>query len=108
MIAWQKAQDLAVQVYQQFSTLNDFGFKDQIFRASISISNNIAEGFDRQSNKDFIRFLFFAKSSTGEVKSMLYIAERVGYCEKSKALKMREQCEEISKIIRGLMKSLSR
>jgi len=50
----------------------------------------------------------FAKSSTGEVKSMLYIAERVGYCEKDKALKMRNQCEEISKIIRGLMKSLLR
>ncbi len=108
IIAWQKAQDLAVEIYQQFSTLKDYGFKDQICRASISISNNIAEGFDRYSNKEFVRFLFIAKSSNSEVKSMLYLAERLDYCEKNKATEMRTQCEEISKIIRGLIKSLSR
>ena len=57
IIAWQKAQDLAVEVYSVFKNLRDFGFKDQITRASVSISNNIAEGFDRGSDADFIRFL---------------------------------------------------
>ncbi len=56
IIAWQKAQDLAVSIYNYFSKITDYSFKDQICRASISISNNIAEGFDRSSDADFSRF----------------------------------------------------
>ena len=54
LIAWQKAQVLAVEIYGKFGGSRDFGFKDQICRASVSISNNIAEGFDRKTNKEFI------------------------------------------------------
>jgi len=57
IIAWQKAQDLAVEIYNVFQTSRDFGFRDQICRAVVSISNNIAEGFDRSSDADFKRFL---------------------------------------------------
>ena len=57
---WQKSQDLAVVIYQQFAELKDFGFKDQVQRAAVSISNNIAEGFDRNTNKEFARFLYIA------------------------------------------------
>jgi four helix bundle protein len=57
----------------------DFSFKDQIRRASVSIMNNIAEGFERNSNKEFIRFLFYSKGSAGEVRSMLYLARQLGY-----------------------------
>lgn len=53
IIAWQKAQLLAIEIYTVFSVIKDFGFKDQICRAVVSISNNIAEGFDRSSNADF-------------------------------------------------------
>lgn len=65
---WQEAQDLAVIIYSGFSNHRDFGFKDQITRASISISNNIAEGFERQSNADFKRFLHFALASNSEIR----------------------------------------
>ncbi|WP_420604341.1 four helix bundle protein [Flagellimonas sp.] len=82
---WQKSQDLAVEVYAIFSKTNDFGFRDQITRASVSISNNIAEGYERQSNADFKRFLYFALASNSEVRSMLYLSERLNYTDKNKS-----------------------
>lgn len=66
LIAWQKAQDLAVLVYQTFSNQKDYGFKDQICRASVSVSNNIAEGFDRRTRVEFSRFLFIASASVAK------------------------------------------
>ncbi len=106
IIAWQKGQDLAVEVYALFRDSRDFGFRDQICRATVSISNNIAEGFDRSSNADFRRFLYISSASCSEVKSMLYLAERLNYLNKEKANTLRLQCIEISKILSGLIKSL--
>jgi four helix bundle protein len=108
LIVWQKSQDLAVVVYEICSNMKDFGFKDQICRASISMSNNIAEGFDRYSKKEFIRFLYIAKGSCAEVKSMAYLGQRLGYLVESKSKEMQNQCEEIAKIIRGLINSLEK
>lgn len=79
LLVWQKSQDFAVLIYSHYSALKDYSFKDQISRASVSISNNIAEGFDRKTNPDFIRFLYFAISSNSEVRSMLYLSQRLGY-----------------------------
>ena len=81
ILAWQKAQDLAVEIYGLFDSNRDFGFRDQICRATVSISNNIAEGFERETTKDFIRFLYMARASSGEVRSMLYLAERLKYID---------------------------
>ena len=106
IIAWQKAQDLAVDIYSGFNMIKDYGFKDQICRAAISISNNIAEGFDRNSDADFSRFLCIAISSCSEVKSMLYLAERLKYINDEHKNKLLAEANEISKIIRGLIKSL--
>ncbi|MFB6343424.1 four helix bundle protein [Saccharicrinis sp. FJH62] len=106
IIAWQKAQDYAVKIYEIFGSLKDYGFKDQIFRASVSISNNIAEGFDRQSNQEFIRFLYISISSCSEVKSMLYLAYRLAYIDDELKSELMDNGDEISKIIRGLIKSL--
>jgi four helix bundle protein len=108
IIAWQKSQDLAVDIYSLFSNLKDFGFKDQIQRASVSISNNIAEGFDRMSDKEFVRFLYIALASNSEVKSMLYLAAKLLYVEKEISTKFISNSEEISKIIRGLIKSIEK
>jgi len=63
--------------------LKDFGFKDQICRASVSVMNNIAEGFERRSDAEFKRFLFIAKGSCGEVRSMLYLALELRYIKMS-------------------------
>ena len=74
LIAWQKAQDLAVKVYGTFEALRDFGFRSQICSAAVSVSNNIAEGFDSRSKKDFVRFLNISRNSCNEVKSMCGLA----------------------------------
>ncbi len=106
LIAWQKAQDIAVDVYTSFKELKDWSFKDQIGRAAVSISNNIAEGFDRQSKKEFVRFLYISLGSTSEVKSMLYLAKRLNYLNEADIDKLHAQSIEVSKIITGLIKSL--
>ena len=71
IIAWQKAKSLTLNIYTLFAESKDFGFKDQIQRASVSVMNNIAEGFERKTNKEFKYFLFVAKGSCGEVRSMI-------------------------------------
>lgn len=106
LIAWRKAQDLAVLVYDNFKELRDYGFKDQILRAGISISNNIAEGFDRYYKKEFIRFLYIAMGSCSEVKSMMYLSDRLRDTSKDKSIEIRNLCEETSRVIYGLIKSL--
>lgn len=107
VIAWQKAQDLAVDIYSVFRTSKDFGFKDQICRAVVSVSNNIAEGFDRISDADFSRFLYFAIASCSEVKSMLHLAFRLNYISENQKLELLKKAEEVSKIIRGLLKAMA-
>ena len=106
LIAWQKAQDIAVDVYASFKELKDWSFRDQICRAVISISNNIAEGFDRQSKKEFIRFLYISLGSNSEVKSMLYLAKKLNYLNNTDTEMLKAQSIEVSKIITGLIKSL--
>jgi len=98
ILAWQKSQYLAVDIYGIMDEIKDFGFKNQICRASVSISNNIAEGFDRKSDLDFAKFLYYSLASCSEVRSMLYLAERLLYIDKEKANKLREQTFEISKM----------
>jgi four helix bundle protein len=85
LLVWQKSQDLAVIIYSLFGENKDFSFRDQIKRATVSISNNIAEGFDRNSNADFARFLYFSLASNSEVRSMLYLSIRLNFIEKEKA-----------------------
>ncbi len=108
LIAWQKAIDLAVVVYSYFGSLKDYGFKDQICRAVISVSATIAEGFDRGSDADFKRFLNFARSSSNEVKSMSYLAEKLHYVSVDTKDELIERCSEVSRIIYGLYQSLDR
>lgn len=107
IIAWQKSQELAIEVYKTFTISKDFGFKDQIQRASVSISNNIAEGFDRSSDKDFVRFLYIAIGSCSEVKSMLYLSEKLNYTTQIQTKALIEKSNEVGKILRGLIKSLT-
>ncbi|HTA83887.1 MAG TPA: four helix bundle protein [Bacteroidia bacterium] len=106
IIAWQKAQDYAVDVYSAFRDSRDFGFRDQIGRAVVSISNNIAEGFDRSSNADFSRFLYIAMGSCSEVKSMIYLSTKLKYLTEKEQTQLLKKGDEVSKIIRGLIKSM--
>ncbi len=107
ILAWQKAIALAEEVYKNFKPCKDFGFKDQIQRASVSISNNIAEGFEKGSQKDFKHFLYIAKGSCSEVRSMTYLARNFNYVSEAEALKLREKTAEISKMLSGFIKTIN-
>ncbi|HTA81546.1 MAG TPA: four helix bundle protein [Bacteroidia bacterium] len=107
IIAWQKAQTLTIELYSSFSQIKDYGFKEQICRASISISNNIAEGFDRSSDADFKRFLHISLGSCSEVRSMLYLAEKLKYIDMPRRDFLIQESSEVSKILWGLIKSIS-
>ena len=106
IIGWQKSKELTIDVYQQFRSCRDFSFKNQIERASVSIMNNIAEGFERKSDKEFKHFLFIAKGSCGEVRSMLYLALELGYISKNDFEKFYNLSIEISKLLSGFIKTL--
>ncbi len=106
LVAWQKAQDLAVTVYETFSSCKDFGFRDQICEAAVSISNNIAEGFDRSSNAEFTRFLWYALGSCSEVKSMVYLGARIKVIQAIQKDSLLAECVEVSKVITGLRKAV--
>lgn len=106
ILSWQKSKELSVLVYKGFSGSKDYGFKDQIQRASVSIMNNIAEGYERSADKQFSHFLYIAKGSAAEVRSMLYIALELRYINHETYTKLIKLTLDISKLISGLIKSL--
>ena len=96
---WKLAKDLAVKIYkitkgEKFR--RDYGLVDQIRRASISISSNIAEGFERGSKKEFIQFLYIAKGSLGEVRSQLQVCFELGYINKEDLNMLLSQSYDLS------------
>lgn len=104
---WQDAKILALAVYQLVMDNKDYGFKDQIQRAVISIMNNISEGADSGSDTMFIRYLHIAKGSCGEVRSMLYLCEELGYCNAKLSVELIEQTQHISAGLVKLIEYLS-
>ena len=106
MISWQKAKNLTIDIYEEFRDSKDYGFRDQIQRASVSIMNNIAEGFERRGDKEFKHFLFITKGSCGEVRSMLYIALEFNYLSTEQFKEHFGMSVEISKLLSGFIKTL--
>lgn len=106
IIAWQRAQELSVLIYKAFMNSRDFGFRDQMQRASVSIMNNIAEGFERGTDKEFRYFLFIAKGSCAEVRSMLYLALNIKYINKEQHENYYGLTVEISRLLSGFIKTL--
>ena len=107
LIVWQKSIGITVEIYRHFEKHHDFGYSNQIKRASISISNNIAEGFERNSKKDFNRFLYIAKGSCSEVKSMLFLGNRLGYFTNTEIKHFYKCIDEIGRMLYGQSNSLS-
>lgn len=106
ILSWQKSQTLNTDVFKLFESNKDYDFVRQIRRASVSISNNIAEWFERQSNNEFKYFLFVAKGSCWEVRSMLYLAKNLGYIDDTMFQNLYQETVEISKLISWLIKTL--
>ena len=107
IIAWQKARVLVIQLRASFKDNKDFSFKDQLFRASLSIMNNIAEGFDRGTDKELKHFLVIARGSTAEVRSMLVVALDFDYLPSDKQHDLIALTEEISRLLTGFIKKLN-
>ena len=107
IISWQKGKDLTVNIYLGLKNCKDFSFKNQIERASVSIMNNIAEGFERRTNKELANFLFIAKGSAGEVRSMLDLGLELKYISEKDFKKMYNLAVEISRLLSGLIKTLN-
>ncbi len=109
ILAWQKGRELARKIYQstqENAFAKDFALKDQIRRAVISITSNIAEGFERGGNKEFIQFLSHAKGSCGEVRSQLYLAFDAEYLDEETWRQYHNLCLEISRLVDALSRYL--
>ena len=96
LIIWQKARELVNNIYKMMDNCKDWGFKDQIQRASISIMNNIAEGFDSGSSAKFINYLNIAKGSCSEVRSMLFLCEDLHLCNETERVALQVTTKQIN------------
>jgi four helix bundle protein len=104
--AWQKAQELGVCLYRLLKTSKDYSFCDQIRRASISVSNNIAEGYGRYGLKEFRHYLTIAKGSNLEVQSMIYLGSNIGHFSTEDRKKLLSLTFDIDNLIKAFIKSI--
>ena len=104
--AWKEARLLVREVYKLLSAAKDYGFKDQIQRAALSVMSNIAEGFDRGSNKEFIQFLIVARGSLAEVKSLSYAGVDLAYLKEKDFELLSTRCMTASNLINGFIRYL--
>jgi len=107
--AWKQSRKLVAEIYSlcnQSCVKHDYGFRDQIQRAAVSIMSNIAEGFDGDSDKQFTQFLSYSLRSASEVESLLYVALDVGYIDNSTFTHLTQSLTSIKKIINGFVRYL--
>jgi len=107
--AWKKARELTKIIYEvtaQGKIASDFSLRDQLRRASVSIMANIAEGFEREGNKEFRQFLATAKGSAGEVKALLYVALDAGLTSMEQFQQIRILADETSRLLAGFLRYL--
>jgi four helix bundle protein len=107
--AWKKARELTKIIYEitaKGDIAKDFALKDQLRRASVSIMANIAEGFEREGNKEFRQFLAMAKGSVGEVKALLYVVLDAGLTSSQQVHRLMALSDEVSRLLAGFLRYL--
>ena len=104
--AWKEARFLVREIYGLFREVRDYSFRDQIQRAAISVMSNIAEGFDRGSNREFIQFLVVSRGSVSEVKSLAYAALDIGYIDQEAFSNISSRCHRLTNLINGFIRYL--
>jgi four helix bundle protein len=107
--AWRLAREMTKAIYaisNDGAFARDFGLRDQIRRASVSIMSNIAEGFERGGDKEFFQFVSLAKGSSGEVRAQLYVALDAGYIDQQTFSRLSDMATQINRMLAGLMKYL--
>jgi four helix bundle protein len=110
LMGWQKGIQLVKQIYivtDEGKLSRDFGLKDQLRRASVSIPTNIAEGFERRSRKEYLNFLNIAKGSAGEVGSLLRVAVEIGYLDQSTYSQLSDRAIELSRMLSSQIQSIN-
>src|SRR5438477_12621887 len=105
---WQRACRLAVEVFKAFASCRSFTMQDQVQRASLSVPSNVAEGYERNSNKEFVRFLNIAKGSCGELRTQLYISRKLDFLKKTDFNRLAVESKEISAMLHGLSRAVSK
>ncbi len=100
---WKRASRLSAELYTYFRAAKDHGFRDQICRAGLSVPSNIAEGFERESPKESVRFLSYARGSAGELRTQIYIGIEIGYIDKDTGRRWVEETRAISSMVHRLM-----
>jgi len=108
LLVWRKSAQLCANIFIFFNYKKCYDFKSQITRSALFISSNIAEGFERMSNRKFIRFLIYAKGSCGELRSQTSIGKKIKYIDVETANRWIKESIEISSIIAGLIKTRKR
>jgi four helix bundle protein len=108
LICWKKSRELTRRVYKAFRECRDYGFKDQIQRASVSVMSNIAEGFESGTRQEFLNYLFIAKASAGEVRAQLYAALDIGHLNIEKFKNLNALAIECSRLIASFIEKLKR
>ncbi len=101
---WKESITLAHDVYTTLRECRDFSLRDQMQRASVSIASNIAEGFERQTNKEFIQYLYTAKGSCSELRTQIYLSMRIGIFDKDAGEKLLDRTRKISAMLFNLIK----
>ena len=100
---WKRACRLSVELYQELALCRDYGFKEQITRSGLSIPSNIAEGYERGTDKEKRLFLYYAKGSSAELRTQILIGERAGFIPKPKAKQWAEEVLQIRKVLNALI-----
>ena len=103
LLIWKESMKMCIEIYRLFKESRDFGFKDQVQRTSVSVPSNIAEGFERQSTKEFIQYLYIAKASNGELRTQLLLAIELNIIEEKTGLYLVERAKKISAMIQSLI-----
>lgn len=106
LVVWKRSHSLTVFANKIFSNNKDFGFKDQITRSSLSVPSNIAEGYERFSNKDKIKFLFYSKASCAELRAQVYIGVDICYISQADGRFLINETSAVSRMLQGLIKAL--
>lgn len=109
LIAWQKAYSFALEIYKaakDFPRDELYGLTSQIRRAAVSVSANIAEGYERQHRKEYVQFLTIAKGSLGEVETYLMFGKDLGYLKKDEYERLEGIRQEVGRLLKGLIRSL--
>jgi len=104
---WKRSAALSAEIYRYFHDAKDWGFRDQITRSGLSVPSNIAEGVERSSDKESVRFLDIAQGSCAELKTQIYIGMKIDYIDTESGIKWTSEISEINRMLGGLKKHLN-